>query len=464
MERQRGAVMVLATLMMGAALIAWQHRASLSQLIMGQQSLDQATSAAALGAAQWHARILNAHALLNRTEMAHQVAMAHLMTMASAWEMRERIGEQARRNNPPASLIGMFFGPGQAFAYRSAMRGGDRMALKDLRDAFESHDRLLAGNLKRARADLRRDLAKRTESLIHEILRRNLGAGLWASPGFSVQVSHPGGLPSRVQRMNNDAKWQGWLDAVVRRHGYLKDRSSFRPAFSPMYPQCPILKHLLVRTGETIVTVNGNWSADDTLAFHSVRPLPKWCYFREYSMGWARVKVTPKSYPSTDVDDGPVIEVPDSFKETTFRKWIMTIPKIIGNGIVPFYNQVAVLRAKNRTVQWQRSTRPVPYQLDPVLSSPVLTVSTKVSVASLGQRTWRVRLALAGLLDAHKPDWPRQLHAQASARVEYDPMRTLLNGPPEPPSLLQAFWDARQVPVPESEVQRSDLQKPTVWK
>ena len=456
--------MVLATLMMGVALIAWQHRASLSQLIMGQQSLDQATAAAALGAAQWHARILNAHAMLNRTEMAHQVAMAHLMTMASAWEMRQRMGEQARRNNPPASLIGMFFGPGQALAYRSAMRGGDRMALADLRKAFEAHDRLLGGNLKRARADLRRDLAKRTQSLVHEILRRNLGAGLWASPGFSVQVTNADGLPSRVQRMNNDAKWQAWLDAVVRRHGYLEKRSHFRFALSPMYPQCPYLKHILRRTGETIVSVDGDWSSDDTVAFHSLRPFLKFCYFREYSMGWAQVKVRSRKYRKTDSDDEPLIEVPENFSKTTFLKWAMTIPSLASNVLFPLTNGVASLMAQMKPVQWRRNTRAVPYEMDPGLSDPVITVKTRISIASLSQRVWRVRLALARMLDAHRPDWPRQLHAQAAAQVEYDPMSTLLDGPPGPPDLLQAFWEARQVPVPENRGSRSGLLKPIIWK
>ena len=446
--------MVLATLMMGAALIAWQHRASLSQLIMGQQSLDQATSAAALGAAQWHARILNAHALLNRTEMAHQVAMAHLMTIASAWQMRERMGKQALRNNPPASLIGMFFGPGQAFAYRSAIRGADPMALTDLRDAFENHDKLLAGNLRRARADLRRDLAKRTQSLINEILRRNLGAGLWAWPVFSVQVSNPAGLPARVYRVSDDAKWQSWLDAVVRRHGYLKDRSHFRYAFSPMYPQCPILKHVLSRRGATIVSVDGNWSSDDTLAYHSVRPLPKYCYFREYSMGWAKVTVRSKNFRSAASNDEPVIEVPENFSATTFRKWAMTVPKLAFNLLYPFDNQVTSLRAQNRTVQWRRRSRPVPYEMGPILPDSTITVSTKILTADLDQHVWRVRLALAGLLDARRPDWPGQLHAQAASRVEYDPMITLLDTAAGSPSLLQAFWDARQVPVPESDRQR----------
>ncbi|MCD8516368.1 MAG: hypothetical protein LRY61_03685 [Burkholderiaceae bacterium] len=75
-QKESGAALVLAIVIACVAAIAWQHRLSLSQLFLAQHVLQRSTAAASLAASQHHARLLNAHAFLNRTVMAHQVAMA----------------------------------------------------------------------------------------------------------------------------------------------------------------------------------------------------------------------------------------------------------------------------------------------------------------------------------------------------------------------------------------------------
>ncbi len=121
--KQHGAALLLGIALLALIALAWRERASLSQLFMAQQTLNQATAAAVLTAAQFHARRLNAHAFLNRTMVAHRVAMAHLITIASAEKMRIEMSRQATRNNPPVFLIGLIFGQQHAAAYAAAKFG-----------------------------------------------------------------------------------------------------------------------------------------------------------------------------------------------------------------------------------------------------------------------------------------------------------------------------------------------------
>lgn len=454
MRHQHGAIMIMAVVMLGVAVIAWQQRASLSQLLMTQQSFDQATAAAALGAAQWHARIMNTHAMLNRTEMAHQVAMAHLMTLASAWEMRRRMSAQSDRRDPPPSLIGSFFGKKYEDAFTSAAKGNDVNAMRDLKKAFEQHDALLKGSLLQARHDLRKQLAGRTKLVVHEILRRNLADGLWADPQVSVEVQNPGGLPARVRALQDHDRWQSWTDAVMFRHEYLANRRDFKFADWPFYPMCPWYKHVLVRAGETVIKADGNWSVEDTQAFHKVMPLPKYCYFREYPMGWADLTVKPvgrprMTSPDNDELERQVINVPENFSKVTFRGFVTSLGNAAWSLIYPYNNGLSRAKSFLDSVQWKRTSYPVPYELEHKDHDAVVTVNARIRLSALDQSEWRVRLAQQGLLDAQRPGWPVYLRASAAATIEYDRFDGKAVSANERISLLQPFWLARQVPVNE---------------
>ncbi|WP_227870848.1 hypothetical protein [Orrella marina] len=452
LRQQRGAIMVLAVLMMGVAVIAWQHRASLSQLLMTQQSLDQATAAAALGAAQWHARIMNAHAMLNRTEMAHQVAMAHLMTLASAWEMRRRMAQKVEQRDPPPSLIGSFFGKQYADAFTSSTKGKDANAMKDLKKAFEHHDELLKIRLLQARRSLHKQLPVRTEAIVREILRRNLGATRGADPKVSVQVVNAGGLPAKVRAVQDSDRWQAWVDAVIERHEYLDARMDFKFAGSPFYPMCPWLKHVLVRRGETVIKADGNWSTEDTEAYHKVMPLPEYCYFREYPMGWADLTVKHvgrRSVGMNDDDDTQrtVIDVPENFSKVTFRGFVTSLGNAAWSLVYPFSNGMSRARSLVDSIQWKRTAYPVPYELPHQEADAIITIHTQIPLSTLSGRAWRIRLAQKGLIDAERADWPSYLRASAAATVEYDRFDGRSGSTSERFSLLQPFWLARQVPV-----------------
>lgn len=457
MRRQRGAVMVMAVLLLGVAVLAWQHRASLSQLILAQASLDQATSAAALGAAQWHARVMNAHAMLNRTEMAHQVAMAHLMTLASAWRMREVLAKSANIRNPPPTLIGSFFGAGHADAYRSARQGFDAKAMKDLQQAFERHDKLLKSRLAQARQNLLHQLSHRTKLIVKEVLRRNLASNLSVELDLNVDVIDAGGLPARVVPIQDSYRWQAWMDAVIDRHEYLDSRADRATAASPYYPQCLWFKHVLARRGFTTISVDGHWYAEDSLGFHKVLPLIKFCYYREYPMGYADFKAsTPHESKSprptyehpADDPERPMIPVPENFKEISVREFVTKFGGGILSLLYPDGNGISRALGLADRVTWTRTARPVPYELRYGQATPVVTVRVRLPRAILRDSRTRVRFAQPGMLDAQRDDWPGQLRSSASAKVEYDRFDGKPQADTERFRLLQPFWVARQVPVP----------------
>jgi len=445
---QQGAALVLALIVIAVAVMAWQHRASLSHLVLVQESLDQASRAAAIGAARWHARTMNAHAMLNRTEMAHQVAMAHLLTLASAWEFRERMGQSAKRGNPPAHIIAMFFGADHAAAYTSAKLGKDRTALRDLKKAFERHDALLAGKLVRARQDLNRNIRQRTHELVGEILRRNLADRLGSRPGFTFEVENTHGLSRNVRQLQDMERWQRWSDAVMGRHDYLKSRADFRFSLAPFYPQCPILKHVLVRRGSTEIRVNGYWSSEDTLSYHSVRPLPEWCYYREYPMGWADAKVDPppkRNRHDRFADVPPVTPVDAPYRFKNFRKWVIDLGSFAWSLLYPFNNQLAEFYGEDRRFIWKRKSLPIPYHLGRQRQSATIKVKVALQTRQLGQKAWQVRLNQPGLLKSDRPGWPSTLNAQAAAMVHFDNFTDADSTVSQAADLLQPFWVARLV-------------------
>ena len=446
---QRGAVMILGLIVLGVVIVAWQHRASLSQTILAQQALDQATVAAAVGVAQLQARTLNAHAMLNRTEMAHQVAMAHLMTMASAWQMRETTGRQARINNPPIWLIGANFFPVAAAMYESTRVGSNPQIISKLRKAFEKHDQMLTGRLRRARAKLNQHFKVRSQALAQEIVRRNLAAGEWAYPQVSVLVQNADGLLKSVRPINDRERRQNWMDNVMEAHAYLKSRWNIRPSFEPFYPNCPWMKHTLTRGGHTLLSVDGNWEANDNMSFHQAKSLviEALCYYREYPMGWAQVDVNTlkdrserKSLP---------FEVLDNLKGTTFRKWAKTLGWGLLSPVNPLSNSWAELKALAKPIRWNRRANLKPWGLNVQGLDPVVTVNTWLQLSAMGRSSLRIRANQPGLLSVNRDAWPKKLKASAAAKVHFDPLDRLVKPQSLKPGLLQPFWTVQQVPVRE---------------
>ncbi|VCU71515.1 hypothetical protein PIGHUM_03600 [Pigmentiphaga humi] len=254
------------------------------QLLREKTRLAHAADAAAYSGALVQARSLNFLAYSNRALVAHQVAMAHAVTLAS-WA---RFGDtEARRlagMNPPASLIGGFFGPAHGAAYMSAagaagMAGRTAWSGGELARAFAEHDRTVHDILARAQTAVRDAMADVRLQAMRGVLAAHydddgasLDAGLLADtlPGFVGRYG--GAARQRLKSMVQDA---------VGHYGFLAPRNYDASSLLPPEWRCPWLRHALRRRGSTALVDLDAWRAIDTQSFHALRS-NKWigCYYR----------------------------------------------------------------------------------------------------------------------------------------------------------------------------------------
>jgi len=445
-EQQHGAALVLAVALLGIGVLVWQQRGSLSQLLLAQQSLDQSTRASALAASQLHARLLNAHAFLNRTAMAHQVAMAHLLTIASAEKMRLEMSQRFLRRNPPVHLIAMMFGPQHAAAYaasRLGSAGHTDQGIRALEKAFRAHDRSMGGELEQARIALNRGVAERTRELVRQVLDRNLTGSLGARTMLKVEVMNPAGLLSSVRANQEPAIRQAWFDSVMQQHEYLQSRRHTATNYWVVNPKCPHLRHQLRRRGKTSLQVDGNWQATDTLSFHAMRG-NHWlvCYWREYPMGWSKVDHYAKP---VDRQAGEFYRTvtPEGVVGGSFLRYILA-QHALGNLLLGLNNTLGEDLAEKTRIIWERRATFKTYSLD---HKPVkIVVRVEQPLKSLSAPVLVAGLRLSGLLEA-RGHWGQSLHAQAAAEAYFDRYEPRADAKRESPNLFQPFWLARNIPV-----------------
>jgi hypothetical protein len=445
-EQQHGAALVLAVAILGLGVLVWQQRGSLSQLLLAQQSLDQATRASALAASQLHARLLNAHAFLNRTAMAHQVAMAHLLTIASAEKMRLEMSQRFLRRNPPVHLIAMMFGPHHAAAYaasRLGSAGHTHQGIRALEKAFRAHDRSMGEELEQARIGIGRGVSERTRALVQQVLNRNLTGTLGESTQLKIHVANPAGLVTSVRANQEPMIRQAWFDSVMQQHEYLQSRRHTATNFWVVNPKCPHLRHQLRRRGKTELQVDGNWQATDTLSFHAMRG-NHWliCYWREYPMGWSKVDHYAKL---TDRQAGDLYRAvtPEGLVGGSFIRYILA-QHALGNLLLGLNNTLGEDLAEKTRIIWQRRSTFKTYTLE---HKPVkVVVRVEQPLKSLSSPVLVAGLRLVGLLEA-RSEWGNSLHAQAAAEAYFDRYEPRPDSKFEAPSLFQPFWLARNVPV-----------------
>lgn len=448
-SQQRGAALVLAIAIAGVAAIAWQQRASLSQLLMAQHVLTRAASAAALAAAQHHARLLNAHAFLNRTVMAHQVAMAHLLTIASAEKMRREMSIRLTRFNPPIYLIGMMFGPHHAAAYgasKLSVAGSTLSGVNELHAAFSRHDQMMATDLKHARKNLLQSVDRDTAAIVSAVIERNISAKAGRSPDVQIRLD----LPKRSLDVEliepRHAVWRDWFGKTIDQHAYLKKRSDTAINWWVVDPKCPHLRHNLRRRGDSTFDVDGLWQATDSLSFHAVRGLKVvLCYWREYPMGFANIKSGSRGLPGRGAIAGQQAngaDYPDDFREITFFRWF-TSQFALTAMFHGFANVLADGWGYKTRLHWRTRNRVEPYVLKdrPKLKT---TVSVKQPLKSLGDPLLRLGFRVKGLI-ATGSDWGEGLGALASAEAYYDRYEPRKDKREESANLFQPFWMARNV-------------------
>ena len=451
--RQRGAALLLGIALLGLIALAWRERASLAQLLMAQQTLNQATGAAALTAAQFHARRLNAHAFLNRTMVAHRVAMAHLITIAAAEKMRIEMSRQATRNNPPVFLIGLIFGKQHAAAYAAAKfgpAGQTQQAIEELHRAFQAHDQVVHGKLAQARQSLIDQSESDVKRLVREVLERNLGKYVGAHVDLQVQVTNPLGPLALVLKDPTPERWRDWFEQVVWQHRYLKSRRKTATNLFWIYPKCPLMYPQLRRRGYTELPIDGIWQATDTLSFHKVRGIiTKLCYWREYPMGWANITsrapaVDDNKQTKLDRWITSVGQAPETFGAVNFLRWV-TSKHVLGHVLTGFSNLIGDNWGFNSQIRWRSRQSTRPYVLSDDATQPTI-VSVKQPITSLQSPLLQLGLRLSVMLKAGS-HWGHHLSSQAAAKAYFDRLDARADGREESANLFQPFWLARQVPV-----------------
>ncbi len=451
--RQRGAALLLGIVLLGVIALAWRERTSLAQLFMAKQTLNQATAAAALTAAQFHARRLNAHAFLNRTMVAHRVAMAHLITIASAEKMRIEMSRQATRNNPPVYLIGLIFGKQHAAAYAAAKlgpAGQTQQAIEELHRAFQAHDQLVHGLLAQARQELVDRSKGAINLLVREVLERNLGKYVGAQVDLHVKVTNPLGPLAHVSKDPTPERWRNWFEQVVWQHRYLKSRRKTATNLFWVYPKCPLMFPQLRRRGYTELPVDGIWQATDTLSFHKVRGvITKLCYWREYPMGWANIasrapEIDTNKHTNLDKWLTSVGQAPATFGAINFLRWAAS-KHVIGHVLTGFSNLIGDSWGLSSQIRWRSRQTARPYILSSSSDQPTVVV-VKQPIASLKSPLLHLGLRVSVMLKAGS-HWGQHLSSQAAAKAYFDRIDARADGQEESANLFQPFWLARQVPV-----------------
>ena len=449
-HQQKGAALVLAIAIASVAAMAWSQRASLSQLFMAQQVLEQSTVAASLAAAQHQARLLNAHAYLNRTTMAHQVAMAHLLTIASAEKMRREMSIRFTRFNPPVYLIAMMFGPHHAAAYAASkvsVAGSTLSGVHQLHAAFAQHDQAITRDLMRARKALLANVEKDTREIVNAVLERNMAR----RPGQSVRLDVHVQMPAQglaVQMIEpTDSIWRNWFDKTIKQHRYLQKRSDTAISWWVIDPKCPHLRHNLRRRGDSTFSVDGLWQATDTLSFHAMRGAKWLCYWREYPMGFANVKSRAGGKSGLSEFDQALAaagEFPDDFRKITFMRWF-TSQFALTAMFHGFANVLADGWGYKTQLRWRSHSKVRPYVLK--TNAPLRTiVKASQSLANLQDPLLKLGLRIKGMLAVHS-DWGKALTATSAAQAYYDRYEARDDGKTEQPNLFQPFWMAKNVPV-----------------
>ncbi len=434
------------------ALIAWVMSYSIGQLVHDKLSLIRAADAAVLSAAMMQARAFNAHAYLNRAQLAHQVAMAHLVTLASHERFRATQAKQATIQNPPAFLIGMFFGPAYAAAYLSARMGGvdDSLALSRLELSFRKHDALIHDVIDRVRRQLIRDLPHTRNHIFERVLIQNVGASGSAMRGstlrqlgLSYQVVQDD-LIGRVQYLSHQTPvWQSALSNVMKPYGFLHSRNHTKRNQWAINIRCPHKRHELRRRGQTSLSAGGVYESSDSLSFHAIRSNKAiGCYQREYPMGWAMVSAKRTQMAELDTHQNS----PMNFSRQSFWKWVRDQSNPGWDIFNGSDNQLAKHWASTSRVRWM--TKKVAGYAD-IASRPDVRIPFGVTIhqsaQSLGTLNAQSKVKVEGRFNFALLDKNDSIRAHSAAESYFERPGSRSDRQHEIPSLFHPYWHARLI-------------------
>nr|WP_255468085.1 hypothetical protein [Achromobacter sp. UMC71] len=442
--------MVLGMLLAATVSVALVMQYNLGRTVESRSRLTHAADAAAYSGALEQARQLNFLAYVNRTQIAHQVAMAHLVTLGAAAQYMRTLAGQRNRNNPPAALIGMLFGPDTALAYLAAR--GKPGAEADLARAYAEHDRVVHRVLDKGAASAVAGLPASRDRLMRAVLQDNYsqaggGVGLAA---FSRTDAAPSlrllsdGWPGFIQRQaaTRRAGLRPAVEQAAARFGFLARRNETRRNPWPVSMYCPILRHELRRRGSTWLGPDGRWGALDTQSFHALRS-NRWvgCYYREYAMGWGTAQgQKSKAPPDLEYVEAP----PEDFSSQDFWRWVelSTNWNIFDGATNPMANSYAMAQVQRwpglglpgyREVALRRGAEPLRFAVAVSLAGNVLPTTDAASQVAAPAGRFRY----AGLGDGGT------LTVTSAAETYFARPDARPDGRPELATLFRPYWQAR---------------------
>ena len=369
---------------------------------------------AAYSAAVAQARLLNYLSFLNRAYVAHHVASAHLHTLASWTDFAYTQRQQSQRRNPPASLIGGFFGPQYGLAYSQSTQvaalGSQAVARRSLYEAAAQHAQFTNQHFPRVQQAVLRALQTYPVSVAQAVLNHSVDPQ--EIDHYQLEVTFNSLTEDNVAWVPKAGWAADWIRATTQEYQFLKPRNQTVHSLLPVSHRCPHLRHQLRRRGETTLDNSSGWASADTLSFHALRS-NRWigCYYREYSQGWAWVTDTQRFQHI----DNPVDAPPDDFADQDFWRWVEEATQ--WNLLADHANPLAASYARRQKQQLPSSL------LQPMLSLKNTEPSWQSSV-SLIQRTSQLAIQTQATGEAFF--WPPHHQRQQA-------------------SLVNPYWQARLV-------------------
>jgi len=448
--RMRGQALLLGLLLLIAAGLVWAALYDVGQTVAARTRLTHAADAVAYSGALLQARALNMHALINRTQVAHQVAMGHLAALASWAQFGDAQGRQATRGNPPASLITLF-GTQYSEAYRAARSVQGVQALADeggaLTQAYAEHDRTVHEVLAAASVALLASWPNVRSAGMREVLAANFRTPQEAGASAEAVLARAGVTWSAtggdalvaMQPSGPDSELRAVLDGAVGQYGFLAARNHTVVSAGGGIDVCPALRPELRRRGQTTLDEEGVWQSADTQSFQALRA-NQWigCYYREYPMGWGLQYAAHK--PAPDGYEHVVVTPPDDFSGQAFWRWVQehTDWDLLDGS----RNALADSHAVAGAVRWPGRGLPDYAALDAAdPSRQVLTVTLRQRLAP------QVRILPGWFADDRDAAVPTVTVASA-AQTYFARPEPRADGQAELANLFHPYWQARLAALP----------------
>ncbi|NYT85850.1 hypothetical protein [Pollutimonas harenae] len=416
---QQGQALVLATLLLGAALLVLIRYFAVGQMVGAKARQLHALDATAYSGALIQARAMNMLSYINRAHIGHQLAMAHLVTLGSWASLGGAQARQLASGNPPPHLISMLFGPEHGAAYRAASQAsgfsGLAMPQADLARAYGGHDHAVRAVLNTAQDAIVATLPQAREQAMQAVLRTNYPEQA-ASIRFDLTLDHDN-WPGYVQRQSGHGQLRNLVEDVALLYEFLSPRNDTAFNNWVVDARCPGMRHQLRRRGGTELDQQGRWQSADTLSFHALRS-NRWigCYFREYAMGWGWIpSAQTQTIGQPHVDDPPA-----DFAAQDFWRWVQEATNwdITSDSANPLANSRAVASRQ----RWQGGGLPSYFD-----------VASKAAITSLGFSVSLRHPGPDGLI----------VSTRSAAETFFDRPELRSDARIEQASLFNPYWQAR---------------------